>query len=222
MTEDTRIPGRLSSESTAYREVRDRLLREEIALRDQRERVAELRRSLPLDTPIPDYRLRDVGRNDVPLSQLFTRPDKPLVLYHYMYGGTQTSPCPMCTLLVDSLAGLGPHLDQVVNFAVVAAAEIDDFAAWGRTRGWTDLLLLSSAAATLKRDLGFEDADGGQLPGMTVVARGQEGDLRHAYSGSAVLGDDRHRGLDLFMPLWHLLDLTPDGRGQWWPALSYS
>lgn len=221
MTDATRIPGRLPSESPAYREVRDRLLREEIALRDQRERVAELRRSLPLDTPIQDYRLRDGAGKEVPLSQLFVRPDKPLVLYQYMYGGAQTAPCPMCTLLVDSLSGLGPHLDQVVNFAVVAAAGFDDFAAWAKTRGWSDLRLLSCKDTTLKRDLGFEDADGGQLPGMTVVVRGTGGDLRHAYSGSAVLGDDRHRGLDLFMPLWHLLDLTPDGRGQWWPALSY-
>jgi len=221
MTRVDRIPGRLPSESAGYRDIRDRLLREEIALRDQRERVADLRRSLPLDTAIENYRLLDVSHDVVPLSGLFTRPGKPLVLYHYMYGGAQRSPCPMCTLIVDSLAGVGPHLDQVVNFVVVATADIDDFAAWGKTRGWNGLRLLSSKESTLKRDLGFEDADGGQFPGMTVVVRAEDGGLRHAYSGSADLGDDVHRGLDLFMPLWHMLDLTPAGRGQWWPSLSY-
>jgi len=222
MTEVARIPGRLSSESAAYRGIRDRLLQEEISLRDQRERVAELRRSLPLDTTIEDYRLRDVSLRDLLLSGLFARPDKPLVLYHYMYGGAQKSPCAMCTLLVDSLAGLGRHLDQVVNFAVVAAADINDFAAWGDSRGWNHLRLLSSKGSALKSDLGFEDGSGGQLPGMTVIVRVADGGLRHAYSGSALLGDDGHRGLDLFMPLWHMLDLTPAGRGKWWPGLSYA
>lgn len=220
MTNATPGPGRLPSESATYREIRDRLLREEIALRDQRERVAALRRRLPLDTAFEDYRLRDAAHKDVALSDLFVRPDRPLVLYHYMYGGAQRTPCPMCTLILDGLAGLGPHLDQVANFAVVAAAEIDDFATWAGARGWRNLRLLSSKDSTLKRDLGFEDAEGGQLPGMTVVVRRGDG-LRHAYSGSAVLGDAGHRGLDLFMPLWHLLDLTPGGRGEWLPSLCY-
>lgn len=54
MTNATPGPGRLPSESATYREIRDRLLREEIALRDQRERVAALRRRLPLDTAFED------------------------------------------------------------------------------------------------------------------------------------------------------------------------
>jgi predicted dithiol-disulfide oxidoreductase (DUF899 family) len=29
------------------------------------------------------------------------------------------------------------------------------------------------------------------------------------------------RGIDLLSPVWHLLDLTPDGRGQWDPKLKY-
>jgi len=29
------------------------------------------------------------------------------------------------------------------------------------------------------------------------------------------------RGLDLLNPVWHLLDLTPGGRGDWYAALSY-
>ncbi len=29
-------------------------------------------------------------------------------------------------------------------------------------------------------------------------------------------------GLDLFSPVWHLLDLTRQGRGDWMPKLDYS
>ena len=46
--------GRLPNESEEYGKIRDRLQEEEKALRDQRERVAALRRQLPLDTVLDD------------------------------------------------------------------------------------------------------------------------------------------------------------------------
>jgi predicted dithiol-disulfide oxidoreductase (DUF899 family) len=33
--------------------------------------------------------------------------------------------------------------------------------------------------------------------------------------------DIYQRGVDLFSPVWHLLDLTPQGRDNWYPQLSY-
>jgi predicted dithiol-disulfide oxidoreductase (DUF899 family) len=32
-------------------------------------------------------------------------------------------------------------------------------------------------------------------------------------------GNMRH--LDMIWPLWNVLDMTPAGRGQWYPELSY-
>ena len=29
------------------------------------------------------------------------------------------------------------------------------------------------------------------------------------------------RGIDLLSPVWNLLDLTPEGRGDWEPSLAY-
>jgi predicted dithiol-disulfide oxidoreductase (DUF899 family) len=29
------------------------------------------------------------------------------------------------------------------------------------------------------------------------------------------------RGIDLLSPVWHVLDLTPRGRGEWYAALDY-
>jgi len=31
----------------------------------------------------------------------------------------------------------------------------------------------------------------------------------------------RERGIDLLCPTWHLLDLTPQGRGAWYASLHY-
>lgn len=28
--------------------------------------------------------------------------------------------------------------------------------------------------------------------------------------------EDRQRGIDLLCPVWHLLDITPSGRGDWY------
>ncbi len=33
--------------------------------------------------------------------------------------------------------------------------------------------------------------------------------------------DIDQRGLDLLNPVWNILDLTPQGRGDWYPGLSY-
>ena len=66
-------PGRLEIESANYRKLRDELIEAEIALKDQRERVAALRRKLPLDTEFQDY--RGFGR----LDKRWTLPDGPIV-----------------------------------------------------------------------------------------------------------------------------------------------
>ena len=120
------IPGRLETESAEYRRLRDELREAEIALKDQRERVAALRRKLPLDTEIQDYEFHEGPadpRKDGPfpmvrLSELFEDPRKPLVVYQYMFGGAQKRPCPSCTMWVDGFNGVAHHLRQTMNFAI--------------------------------------------------------------------------------------------------------
>ena len=213
--------GKLDHESAAYHEAREALLVAERKLRDQREAVAALRRQLPLVTAVKDYVLQSTD-GPVVLSQLFDLPDRPLVLYQYMLGGAQEQACPMCTLWVDGLHGIAQHIGSRLNFAVVAQAPIEQFAAWGATRGWTDLRLLSSAGTTMKTDLKFQDEDADQYPGVSVFVHDAEGTLRHFYSASAIMGEDEFRGIDLLNPMWHLQDLTPTGRQEWYPDVSYT
>ena len=222
--------GRQQSESDAYRKVRDELVAAEMALRDQRERVAELRRRLPLEPVAEDYRFKvgpddlsqDAPVREVRLSELFVDPSQPLVFYQYMYGGAQNKPCPMCTLWTDGLNGIARHVRRWGNFAIVAQAELEALRAWARERGWSNLRLVSSAGSSFKSDFGFQDGKGGQLPGVSVFVRTDQG-VRHFYSCSAILDDKftQFRGLDLLSPLWHLMDLTPAGRSSWMPSVSY-
>lgn len=221
--------GPLAIESHSYRKAREELLAAEIKLRDQREQVAALRRKLPLDTSVKDY-LFEEGPADldqdgpitkVRLSELFTLPDETLVVYQYMFGGAQTKPCPMCTLWVDGFNGIGHHLRQRLNFAIVAQAGIPDLRQWARSRGWGNLRLLSCAGTDFKTDLHFGDAAGRQSPGVSAFARSADGSVKHFYSCSA---EDTNltRGIDLLTPFWNILDLTPAGRGDWMPKLEYT
>jgi predicted dithiol-disulfide oxidoreductase (DUF899 family) len=108
------MKGPLEKESEAYRRARAELLEAEIALRDQCERVAALRRKLPVETEVEDYMLEEGPAElekegpfaKVRLSGLFADVNKPLVVYQYMYGAAQKKPCPMCTLWIDGFNGV--------------------------------------------------------------------------------------------------------------------
>lgn len=214
---------RFEKESDAYKAVRDELQAAEVALREQRERVAALRRSLPRDHRVEDlvfHEQRAGQRSAVKLSELFEAPDQPLVLMQFMYGKKQENPCPMCSMWADGYNGAMKHLKQHMNFAVLVAGDAGQFQEFADRRGWSNLRILSSEGTDLKSELGFETPDGAQIPGVSVFERKSDGTLVHFYSQSAML-DDRGRGMDLLSPVWNYMDLTPEGRADWFPGLDY-
>lgn len=161
----------LTNESREYLAKREELRLAEIELMRQRERVAEMRRPLPQGAAMQDYPFeegpRDLNAGDAParpvrLSQLFTKPDRSLVIYHFMYGKLQTKACPMCTAWLDGANGVAHHLAQKLDFAVVAAADLPTLRAYARERGWDKLRLASAGKSTFKYDLSSEDREGHQ------------------------------------------------------------
>ncbi|MBV8867538.1 MAG: DUF899 family protein [Acidobacteriaceae bacterium] len=221
----------LTNESSEYRAKREELRLAEIELMRQRERVAELRRHLPHGAPLEDYQFeegpRDLNDDDAPartvrLSELFTKPNRSLIIYHLMYGKRQTKPCPMCTAWLDGANGVAHHLAQNLDFAVVAAADILALRAHARARGWDKLRLLSARNSTFKYDLGSEDREGHQDSTISVLTRDADGTLRHFYSAHPRMAPEiPERGIDLLAPIWHFIDLTPQGRGDWYASLNY-
>jgi predicted dithiol-disulfide oxidoreductase (DUF899 family) len=221
----------LTNESPEYLAKREELRLAEIELMRQRERVAELRRHLPQGAPMQDYFFEEGPRNldagDAPvcavrLSELFTKPDRSLVIYHLMFGKKQSKPCPMCTAWLDGANGIAHHLAQNLDFAVVAAADLPSLRAHARSRGWDKLRLLSTSDTTFKYNLGSEDREGWQDSTISVFTRDSNGTVRHFYSAHPRMAADiQQRGIDLLAPMWHFLDLTPQGRGDWYASLSY-
>lgn len=223
---------RLTNESPDYLARREELRLAEIELMKQRERVADLRRQLPEGAVVQDYVFQeepaDLNAGDAPirtvrLSELFSRPERALVVYHLMFGKAQTTPCPMCTLWIDGFNGVAHHLAQNVDFVIAAAADPPALRDHARSRGWRNLRLLSCGTSTFKYDLGSEDADGNQESTLSVFTRDRQGTVRHFYTAHPQMADDIHqRGLDLLNPVYNMLDLTPQGRDDWYAELAYA
>ncbi|WP_156040487.1 DUF899 family protein [Chondromyces apiculatus] len=215
---------RYPNESDEYRKARTALLAEEIELRRHLERVAEQRRALPPGGQIPEDYLFQGEEGPARFSELFRDHDT-LVTYNYMYGPKRERPCPMCTSLLSAWDGQVPDIEQRVSLVVIAKSPIEKLAAFKKERGWRHLRLYSSAGNTFNRDYLAEGPEGEDFPGLNVFTR-RDGTVRHFWGGemgseSADPGQDP-RGAPELMPIWIILDNTPEGRGtDWYPKLSY-
>jgi predicted dithiol-disulfide oxidoreductase (DUF899 family) len=221
----------LTNESAEYLAKREELRLAEIELMKHGERVAALRRELPQGAALKDYEFLqgpadldagDEPTNRVKLSELFTDRGRSLVIYHLMYGKKQTKPCPMCTMWIDGFNGVAQHIAQNIDFAIVAAPQPKELRDHARARGWNNLRLLSAGSNTFKFDLGGEDADGAQDSSISVFTKDADNTVRHFYTAHPRMAQEiKERGIDALAPVWHLMDLTPQGRGEWYASLAY-
>ncbi|MDB5522358.1 MAG: protein of unknown function thioredoxin family protein [Rhizobium sp.] len=215
---------RFPNESEDYRRARDALLTEEIELRRHIERVAEQRRKLPPGGAVKQtYQFEGAG-GPISFSELFGDKDT-LVVYSYMFGPQRERPCPMCTSLLSAWDGEVPDIQQRVALAVVARSPIERLLAFKKERGWHHMPLFSDTTGEFSRDYHAISKDGGDDAGLNVFTR-KDGTIRHFWSGemgqvTADPGQDPRGAPDL-MPLWTILDTTPEGRApDWYPKLSY-
>ena len=218
-------------ESNDYQQRREELLVAEIALKNQVERVAALRRALPPGKRVSDYIFQegpmDLTQNDsedfhdVHLADLFTDGHDTLIVDHLMFAAEDDEPCVMCSMWADGYSAVTPHIMQRASFVLVAKADINKLRSWARHRGWDRIRLLSSHNNTFNRDFGMEEADGSQNPGLSVFTRTPDGTVYHRYTIGAEFDEHNNRGIDPYSPVWNLFDLLPEGRGDWYPDHSY-
>jgi predicted dithiol-disulfide oxidoreductase (DUF899 family) len=225
-----RFPG----ENDTYRKARYGLLEKEIELRKNLEEVAKLRRSLPFGGKIKKDYIFEEGAfdlsdmhtvKDIRFSELFSKGKDSLIIYSFMYPSDSSTPCPMCTSVLDGLNGIIPHARERVNLVVVAKASIQKIRSWASERGWTNLRLLSSGKNSYNADYFAENAEWGQMPAINVFQKTKNG-IYHFYNAELLYtpmeNGQETRHADLIWPLWNLFDLTPYGRGaDWHPKLSY-
>lgn len=218
------------NENPEYRNARNKLLEAEIELRRKTEEVAEIRRNLPLGGLIKeDYvfeELDNIGKvKQTKLSELFFDGKNSLLIYSFMYGVDDKSPCVMCNSIIDGLDGMIFHAEQRLNFALVTKSPIDKMKKWADSRGWHNTRLLSSNKNSYNIDYFGENEKGFQLPMLNVFKKTPEG-IFHFYGTELlyVKSDEgqNSRHVDSIWPLWNLFDLIPEGRGtDWYPKHNY-
>jgi predicted dithiol-disulfide oxidoreductase (DUF899 family) len=221
----------LSHESADYKQKREELLAAEVGLKNQVERVAELRRQLPIGIRMPEYVFREgppdlswndpIDFTDVRFSDLFTNDHDTLIVDHLMFAPEDDKPCIMCSMWADGYNAVTPHILQRANFVLVAKAELSKLRSFAQQRGWDRIRLLSSNDNTFNRDMGMEEEDGGQNPGLSVFTRTANGEIYHSYTIGAEFDEHNNRGIDLYTPVWNLFDLLPQGRDNWYPSHDY-
>lgn len=187
--------------------VRDEIRALEEKIVKEKERLAELRRSLPPRT-IADYELLGQGGRSVRLSDLFG--DKSdLILIHNMGTG-----CTYCTLWADGLNGVLDHLQDRAAVALISPDAPNVQANFAASRGW-QFPLVSASGSSINRDLGMVGSDGeSAYPGVSTFRRDPDGSLHLIAQATFGPGDD-------FCSVWPLLDLLADGANGWEPKYRY-
>ena len=211
---------RFPNESEAYRQKRDLLLNDEIELRAHIEAVASSRRQLPLGGRLKeDYVFERLGMNgleSITLDELFGGHDS-LLVYSMMFGPEWDAPCPSCTGIVDSINVNGRAVQETAGLAVVAAAGPKKLKTWGDRRGWSQINLVSGEKNNYLLDYaGFDTSDPGLVSVMNVFKKTRDG-IFHFWASellSRPMDNGHPRHVDVIWPLWNLLDMTPQGRGE--------
>jgi len=153
-----------------------------------------------------------------------------LVVYHFMFGPGWKEGCPSCSYLSDSFDSAALHMAQRdTSFAVISRATSPEIEAFKKRMGWRFPWVSSfgtdfnydfhvsfskkeSDASKVYYNFAMTDFPSEEAPGMSVFYK-KGGEVFHSYSAYA-------RGLDILVPTYNLLDLTPKGRdedGLPWP-----
>lgn len=211
-------------ETAAYRKARDILLTQELALRSLTEKVAALRRELPEGGAVTtDYQFTSPSGQKLNMSDLFNADRNTLAIYSLMYGPQDNNACPMCVSLLDGLDGQARHIGQAIDLVVVSSASPKQLAKLATSCRWANLILLSAQGSDYQNDYHGQSSEGSQNPMMNVFKK-EGSSLTHFWGSEGyyadVKGHPRH--VDQIWPIWNVLDMTPDGRGDdWYPSLSY-
>jgi predicted dithiol-disulfide oxidoreductase (DUF899 family) len=202
---------------------RKRLLAEEKAFTQARDRLSAARRALPWER-VEDYVFAG-PTGAVRLSELF-RGRSQLIVYHLMFHPDWSAACKSCSFWADNFERAIVHLNaRDTNLAAVSRAPIEKLEAFKQRLGWSFEWVSCGAAGVFNRDLGtaftpeetkqtganynygsihfpMEDA-----PGLSVFAKDEAGALYHTYSTYG-------RGLDMLNGAYHYLDIVPKGRDE--------
>jgi predicted dithiol-disulfide oxidoreductase (DUF899 family) len=212
---------------------RDKLLAEEKELTSRNDELTKKRRDLPW-VPVEKEYSFETADGTKSLAELFDGRSQ-LLIYHFMFGPTYESGCPVCSSIADTLVPQVPHLKAKDTTLLLASrGPLEKLLGFRDRLGW-DINWVSSGGTDFNRDLGFLHTEeelrpflDGEIPatveqnaemcGTDVAGYVAEGPGLSAYS----LSDgtvyrtyvSTARGLEFAMAYYALLDRTPTGRDE--------
>jgi len=195
------------------------LLAEEKAFTQAREALAAKRRALPRYKIDKAYLFQTIDGPKT-LAGLFGSHSQ-LIVYHFMFGPDWEQGCKSCSFWADTFNGITAHLNQRdVTLLCVSSAPLHKLLAFRKRMGW-QFDWVSSEGPDFNHDFGVTGRpgetliynydksiqDAGEMPGLSVFTRTEDGGVFHTYSCYA-------RCLDMLNAAYHFLDLVPKGRDE--------
>lgn len=210
-------------------EARVALLEHEKALTRHRDQVSAERLALPW-LRIEKAYVFDGPNGKLTLSELFQGRSQ-LCIKHFMMAPGARHQCVGCSLEVDHVDGILPHLENHdVSYAVVARAPIEEIEVVRKRMGWK-FLWVSSFGSDFNYDFHVsfkpEDVAAGRaqynfrpapewtatvpdLSGRSVLYKNEAGEIFHTYSAYSRGGED-------VLGIYGILDSMPKGRNETGP-----
>jgi len=204
-------------------EARLDLLAAEKDLSRRSDQVAELRRKLPWVRVDKAY-VFDGPNGKVTLADLFGS-RRQLLVQHFMLAPGWEEGCKSCSYMADHTDGMAVHLAQRgVSFVAVSRAPLAEIERFRRRMGWRFKWVSSNsnsfnydfhvsftpeqvATGRIAYNYGTSPHTSEELPGVSVFAKDDAGDVFHTYSTYG-------RGVEVMMGTYRMLDLTPKGRDE--------
>ena len=200
---------------------RKEFLRKEKEFTRLRDELSRQRRELPWEKVEKKYVFEGAHGKET-LADLFDGRTQ-LIIYHFMFGPGWKEGCPSCSFLADTFDGARVHMAQRdTTLAVVSRATLPEIQAFQKRMGWSFKWVSSFGSdfnydyqVTAPKDekgltyynYAMVEFPSEERPGASVFYRDQAGDIFHTYSTYA-------RGLDILLPTYNFLDLTPKGRDE--------
>ena len=211
-----------------WQKARLALLAKEKELTQLRDKLSAERRTMPWIKVDKDYQFEGPDGQES-LSQLFAGKSQ-LIVQHFMYGPDWGERgCKSCSFWADGYNGFYTHINQRdAEFVAVSLAPLEKIEGFRKLMGW-DFKWFSSHGSDFNYDFNVsftqEGIDAGtaeynyrpnnhsgELPGVSVFYKDDNGDIYHTYSTYS-------RGLDMLNAAYHYIDLLPKGRDE--DSLSY-
>ena len=208
---------------TEWLAARTEFLKKEKEFTRLRDELSRQRRELPWKKVEKQY-VFEGPKGKETLAQLFDGRSQ-LVVYHFMLGPGWAEGCKSCSFLADGFDGAVVHLaHRDTTFLVISGATLPEIDAFKKRMGWRfdwvssfgsdfnfDYQVSVTKEAMAKGETYYNYAPSKmsveERPGASVFYKNAAGEVFHTYSTYA-------RGLDILIPTYNFLDLTPKGRDE--------